>query len=142
MLFYGKLWKLIHLIGNFMNTAEILIQRLMDYFNVDTVATLSTKLQIGQPSISKWKKNNSINAIRKKCRELNIYDEIFKNIAEQNIKNNSGINSINNYGDQVQNSSNHSDIDNATFNLFKEAYLKALEEDKLKKFRLYLMEYE
>jgi hypothetical protein len=59
--------------------AEDLIYKLYDYYNVSTISALAQKMNIGQPSISKWKSCNSINAIKKKCRELGIYKEIFKN---------------------------------------------------------------
>lgn len=52
----------------------------MTYFNVFSMHELATKLEISQPAISKWKKNNSVIAIKKRCRELGIYDEIFGDI--------------------------------------------------------------
>ena len=52
----------------------------MTYFNVFSMHELATKLEISQPAISKWKKNNSVLAIKKRCRELGIYDEIFGDI--------------------------------------------------------------
>lgn len=58
-------------------SAEELIGKLMEYYEVHTISELSKILDIGQPAISKWKINNSVNAIKKKCRELGIYDEIF-----------------------------------------------------------------
>ncbi|PRN01154.1 hypothetical protein [Aliarcobacter cryaerophilus] len=60
--------------------SEILINKLMTYFNVFSMHELATKLEISQPAISKWKKNNSVIAIKKRCRELGIYDEIFGDI--------------------------------------------------------------
>ncbi|WP_066351671.1 hypothetical protein [Aliarcobacter skirrowii] len=58
-------------------TASNLIDKIMDYYRVSTFTELSNLINIGQPAITKWKKNNSINAIKKKCRELGIYNEIF-----------------------------------------------------------------
>ena len=55
----------------------------MTYFNVFSMHELATKLDISQPAISKWKKNNSVIAIKKKCRELGIYNEIFKDFKEE-----------------------------------------------------------
>lgn len=57
--------------------AEELLKRLFKYYNVHTISELSKILNIGQPAISKWKINNSVNTIKKKCHELGIYDEIF-----------------------------------------------------------------
>lgn len=56
---------------------EIIINKLINYFNVFSINELANKLDISQQAISKWKKNNSINTIKKRCRELEIYDEIF-----------------------------------------------------------------
>ena len=52
----------------------------MNFYGVYTLTELSKKLDIGQPAITKWKKNNSITAIKKRCRELGIYNEIFANL--------------------------------------------------------------
>ncbi|MCG3651661.1 hypothetical protein L5F32_05170 [Aliarcobacter butzleri] len=57
--------------------AEQLINKLMAYYNVFSMHELSSKIGISQPAISKWKNNNSLLAIKKKCRELGIYNEIF-----------------------------------------------------------------
>lgn len=56
--------------------AEELINILMDYYHVETITELSMKLDVGQPTISKWRKNNSYNLIIKKCKELNIMENI------------------------------------------------------------------
>ncbi len=50
---------------------------LFSYYNVSTFSDLAKKMEIGQSAISKWKKNNSIDALKKKCRELGIYNDIF-----------------------------------------------------------------
>ena len=65
-----------------MQNAEFFINKLLDFYNVTTVKELSNNMKIGQPSISKWKINNSVNAIKKKCRELGIYKEIFENTKD------------------------------------------------------------
>lgn len=59
--------------------AEQLINKLMAYYNAFSMHELSSKIGISQPAISKWKNNNSVIAIKKRCRELGIYDEIFNN---------------------------------------------------------------
>ena len=58
-------------------TATNYIEKIMDYYEVHTITELSKILGIGQPAITKWKINNSILPIKKKCRELGIYNEIF-----------------------------------------------------------------
>ncbi|MCT7638474.1 helix-turn-helix domain-containing protein [Aliarcobacter butzleri] len=52
-------------------------EKLFNYFNVSTIRDLSKKLNMSESTVSKWRQRNSINAIKKKCRELEIYDEIF-----------------------------------------------------------------
>ena len=60
-----------------MNEIEFYIEKLLNYFNVTTISDLAEVMEIKQSSISSWKIRNSISAIRKKCRELGIYKEIF-----------------------------------------------------------------
>lgn len=60
------------------NVVDIL-ERLFSYYNVTNVAELSLKINTSQATISSWKTRNSLNAIKKRCRELGIYDEIFHN---------------------------------------------------------------
>ncbi|MCT7586621.1 helix-turn-helix domain containing protein [Aliarcobacter butzleri] len=59
------------------NEAKFLIEKLLNYYNLTSLQKLAEKLNIKQSSLSSWKSRNSINAIKKKCRELGIYDEIF-----------------------------------------------------------------
>ena len=56
--------------------AEELINKLMVYYNIETITELSSKLNVSQPTISKWKKNNSYHTILKKCKKLNILEYI------------------------------------------------------------------
>lgn len=124
--------------------AEELITKLLNYYKVYTISELSEKIGIGQPAISKWKINNSIKTIKKKCIELGIYNDIFGDINThtQYLKTNSGINSFNNYGTQtIDEQDLTNDIDLATLNLFKEAYEKSIKNDDLKGLRLHLMDY-
>ncbi len=126
--------------------AEELIRLIMEYYDVHTLSELSKIINIGQPAISKWKKNNSINTIKKKCRELGIYTEIFGNLnlQTQKIENQNGNNAFINNGSQQQtgsNSLNSNEIDNATLTLFQEAYNKAKEKKDINDLRIYLMDY-
>lgn len=57
--------------------AEYLIKKMMNFYNVLTIKELADKIGISQQAISKWKNNNSEIAIKKRCRELGIYDKIF-----------------------------------------------------------------
>ena len=59
--------------------AEFLIEKLFNYFKVSTIRDLSEKINMSESTVSKWRQRESINAIKKKCRELGIYNEIFSN---------------------------------------------------------------
>ena len=72
--------------------AEDLISRLFDYYKVYQIQDLALKMNVSQPTISKWKSRNSINAIKKICRELGIYKEIFEDSKKQENINDSLIN--------------------------------------------------
>ena len=56
---------------------NVIIDRLFDYFEVTSIQDLAEKMNVSQPTISKWKTRNAISAIKKRCRELGIYNEIF-----------------------------------------------------------------
>ncbi len=59
------------------NDVGYLIDKLMDFFGVSSNYQLAEKLGMQPSSISSWKNKNSVTAIKKKCRELGIYNEIF-----------------------------------------------------------------
>ena len=137
-----------------MNDVEIILEKLFDLYNVATVAQLSDKIGVSQKTISNWKIRNSISAVKKRCRELGIYNDIFGNSKTQIIESNSGQVAQDVDGNQnfspvtVQTpspsqptSNKTADIDDATFGLFKEAYQKAKENSDLKGLRIHLMEY-
>ena len=81
---------------NIVENAEFLIDKLLNFYKVSNVAELSTKIDTSQKTISNWKIRNSINAIKKRCRELGIYNEIFgdlnSSINNQTIRDNHGNN--------------------------------------------------
>ncbi|MDO8454951.1 MAG: hypothetical protein Q7S59_10315 [Sulfurimonas sp.] len=122
--------------------ADFFIEKLLNYYNISTISELAVLLNTKQTSISSWRSRNSVNAIKKKCRELGIYNDIFGDANSQIIKANHGQVAQNVSGAQNFNANKEdNNIDIATYNLFKEAYDKAIDEDDLKRFRLYLMEY-
>ncbi len=59
-----------------MNT-ELIFNKLYAYFKVTNITELAIKLNMSQPAVTNWIRRNSISAIKKKCRELGIYNEIF-----------------------------------------------------------------
>lgn len=59
--------------------AEFYIERMFDYYKVSNMTELSPIIKESQATISSWKVRNSITAVKRKCRRLKIYNEIFKN---------------------------------------------------------------
>lgn len=58
-----------------------IFERLFNYFQTSTIRELSEKINMSESTVSKWRQRESINAIKKKCRELGIYNEIFGDLA-------------------------------------------------------------
>ena len=119
---------------NIVENAEFLIEKLLNFYKVSNVAELSTKINTSQKTISNWKIRNSINAIKKKCRELGIYNEIFgdlnSNINNQTIRDNHVNNTqTGNVYSSKDNDDNSINIDEAALAVFKKAYNKCLDED-------------
>ena len=69
-----------------MENVEHILEKLFEYYNVVNAAELSEKINTSQKTISNWKVRNSIGAVKKKCRELGIYNEIFGDL-NSNIQN-------------------------------------------------------
>lgn len=67
--------------GEFMTTAEDLIYDLYTYYNVDNNIELAEIIKTTPQTISNWKSRNSVGAIRKKCRELGIFKDIFGDVT-------------------------------------------------------------
>ncbi|MEA2018148.1 MAG: hypothetical protein U9N59_06845 [Campylobacterota bacterium] len=111
--------------------AKELIKKMMEYYNIHTISELSDHIGIGQPAISKWKSNNSINMIKKKCRELGIYNDIFE--GEINNFQHSRNDIAQNFGDnnQSSHSNSESNIDVVSLKLFDTLYSFAKQNGKL-----------
>ncbi len=151
-----------------MYNATMFINKMMEYYKVHTISELAGLIKIGQPAISKWKNNNSINSIKKKCRELGIYKEIFNEYDIYEFNNSTKyvfdymdmtdkqIEKKNKYirpfldmeallykkRNDLKNLKIDTDvIDTATFFLFSEAYFGALSILHLKEFRIHLINF-
>ena len=59
--------------------ATDLVDRLMEFYGVETISELAKFINVGHQSISRWRTNNSIEAIKKKSRELGLYNYLFDN---------------------------------------------------------------
>ncbi len=132
-------------------SVNYLIDKLMDYYSVSTNYQLAEKLGMKSSSISSWKNKKSINAIKKKCRELDIYNEIFKYYkvsinGEFTEQAKSDYISFLEHDDSVKDYKKTIyetiDVDAATYILFRESYDAAIKNNDLKAFRIHLMGYE
>ena len=131
--------------------ADNLIDLLFIHFNVTTMADLAMHISVSQQTISKWKQRNSVNAIKKKCIELGIYNEIFgnlnSNINNQTIGDNHG--TLSQTGNVYTSKDNNDliNIDEAALSTFKRAYSKCVDEngniieDKLDELIIYLTKF-
>ncbi len=64
-------------------TAEDIIYKLYEFYKVNNNLELAELLKTTPQTISNWKTRNSISAIKKKCRELSIYNHIFGDIENK-----------------------------------------------------------
>lgn len=71
--------------SNNIHDANFYINRLLSHYNILKITELAPKLNISYDALNKWKTRNSVKAIRNKCIELNIYNEIF--YEEINVNN-------------------------------------------------------
>ena len=60
-----------------MSDINSILNKLLKFYDLDTLSELSEVLKVSQPTISKWRARNTIIPIKKRCRELGIYNEIF-----------------------------------------------------------------
>lgn len=79
--------------------SEAIIFKLLSYFQLDNNQELALKLGTTPQTISNWKTRNSISPLKKKCRELGIYNEIFGDLNNSgDLYNSNGINVNTNSG--------------------------------------------
>lgn len=110
--------------------------KLLSFYNVNTLKDLSEITNIPISTMSSIKQRNSITALKKKCRELGIYNEIFGDLNSNTIIN------IASEVNQAIKEKNEVVIDETTLFLFKEAYQKAKNSDNIKGLRIYLMDFD
>ncbi len=56
---------------------EYYFDKIFNIYNVSSIKELSEVINTGASTISNWKQRGSITALKKRCRELGIYNEIF-----------------------------------------------------------------
>ena len=89
------------------------------YYKVGTISDLAKSMEISQSTISKWKQRNAVSAIKKVCREKQIYDYIFTDI------------------------NNNKQIDDITSAIFNEKYQRIQHNTSwLNEFRAYLLRFQ
>ena len=122
------------------NEFEHLLEKLFSHFKVADNVQLAKKLGVTRQNIANWKARNSVNAIKKKCRELGIYNEIFGDIQTNNFQNST--NQVGqNFGDKNKIiTSSQSDecnqidkMDKTIVQSFIDVYLKLDKTNELKK---------
>lgn len=64
------------------NEIKFIFDKLFAFYKVATITDLAQCLGLSQPTVTNWQRRNSINAIKKRCRELGIYDEIFGDLQK------------------------------------------------------------
>ena len=108
-----------------MENVEDILERLFLFYKVASVAEFSKQINTSQKTISNWKIRNSISALKKRCRELGIYNEIFGdsfNTFTQTGANSTQIKTQTNTGENILNSSSlnkDTNIDNELLPLFE-----------------------
>lgn len=64
---------------------RFIFDKLFAFYKVATITELAQCLGMSQPAVTNWERRNSISAIKKRCRELGIYDEIFGDIVVETL---------------------------------------------------------
>ena len=92
---------------------EYYFDKILDFYNVSTIKELSLAIDTGASTISNWKQRNSLTALKKRCRELGIYNEIFGDLNSNinNFKNSN--NKVSGNGALIDNSNNKSNTFNS-----------------------------
>jgi len=124
----------------------------MEFYHVNSITKLAEKLKTSQSTISGWRSRNAIGALTSTVASID--EEALAHIFASRVETNNFQNSNNAgqlankvEGNQISNPLNQNEgkindeVDPATYNLFLEAYKKAIEENNLKSLRLHLMEY-
>jgi len=89
------------------NEAEFFIEKLFKKYKASNMSELAKLINISQKTISNWKIRNAVSAIKKKCRELDIYNDIFEETATSFVQTGKNSHQI-----QTQNNPNNSNINN------------------------------
>lgn len=125
----------------FVDNVEDILERMFTYYNVSSASELSQVINTSQKTISNWKIRNSISAVKKKCRELGIYQEIFNSSGISIVHSNYGNNAETVLGDQ--NSEKNSLCDGIDDGLLKLVYIasQTLESEQIQELKKRIKEF-
>lgn len=63
--------------GVILSEFEFYFEKMMNFYNCSTIKELAATINTLPSTVSNWNQRQSISAIKKKCRELGIYNDIF-----------------------------------------------------------------
>lgn len=66
---------------------EFYFEKMMNFYNCSTIKELATKINTLPSTVSNWNQRQSISALKKKCRELGIFGDIFSSSVQNNFQN-------------------------------------------------------
>ncbi|WP_323585414.1 hypothetical protein [Aliarcobacter butzleri] len=128
---------------------ESFFDKLLSFYKVKTVTDLADKLNVTRSTVQGWKNRQAIGTvleflfINEPSALIYIFSSNSKSQHLGSITNsNISLNKLE--SQQIKEICNTGEIietDEATFSLYKEAYLEAKKNEKIKEFRIYLMEY-
>ena len=119
-----------------MTQIEEILERLIDFYDLDNLTQLADKINVSQPTLSKWKARDSILPAKRICKELGIYDEIFSNLNSTKndfrySRNNNGQFFSDSDSAQIYNIDEKSNIDEKFLKLVELIYISAKDNNRL-----------
>ena len=70
-----------------MSEFEFYFEKMMNFYNCSTIKELAAKINTLPSTVSNWNQRQSISALKKKCRELGIFGDIFSSSVQNNFQN-------------------------------------------------------
>lgn len=111
-----------------MKEIDFYLEKLVEYYSVSSQEQLAIKIGVTPQTISTWKARNSISAIKKRCRELGIYKDIFGDSSIAISQGTGSRASAKNYFENI-NSPKNIEFEDLTMSLIKSLIEKFGEEE-------------
>lgn len=73
--------------GVILSEFEFYFEKMMNFYDCSTIKELAAKINTLPSTISNWNQRQSISALKKKCRELGIFGDIFSSSVQNNFQN-------------------------------------------------------